>query len=115
MTPPKGKQRSIHMDDETFELLRSIATEQKLNLSSVVRLALMNYQGGGAAPLREPPVPQRTVGKHPALAAPYGSDQTRATSILPDPNQETFKVKDGHVAGSRRAPPAQEREDEFDV
>lgn len=104
MTPPKGKQRSIHMDDETFELLKSLATEQKLNLSSVVRLALMNYKGGGAAPLREPPVPQA---KPTAALA--------AASILPDPNQETFKVKDGHVAGSRRAPPAQEREDEFDV
>jgi len=105
MTPPKGKQRSIHMDDETFELLKSLATEQKLNLSSVVRLALMNYSGKPAAPLREPPVPQTM--KDAARQAP--------PMILPDPNQETFKVKDGHVAGSRRAPPAQEREDEFDV
>lgn len=113
MTPPKGKQRSIHMDDETFELLKSLATEKKLNLSSVVRLALMNYSGKPAAPPREPPVP----------VSPARLDETgrkiaatkAAASILPDPKQETFKVKDGNVAGLRRAPPAQEREDEFDV
>lgn len=105
MATPKGKQRSIHMDDETFALLKSLATEQKLNLSSVVRLALMHYSGKPAAPLREPPVPQGKPVSHIPMQA----------SILPDPKQETFTVKNGHVAGSRRAPPAQEMEDEFDV
>lgn len=101
MTPPKGKQRSIHMDDETFDLLQSLAAKHKINNSSVVRMALAAFAEGGQP---------RPVAASPLLAAPYGqrpvedaaTQQTpapAASSILPDPRVSSFNVSGGKVRG----------------
>lgn len=97
MTTPKGKQRSIHMDDETFDLLQSLAAKHKINNSSVVRMALAAFAVSGGA------VPQHaaaTVGEAP---------RTEVSSILPDPRVSSFSVSGGKV---RQRIPRNDREDD---
>lgn len=130
-SPTSGKQRSIHMDDETFDLLKSLAAKHKANNSTIVRMALMAYADSG-----------RAVGASPLLAAPYGEPRldgaievpsTTASNtrniaapgvtaaklaepikpamshLLPDPAVSSFKVDGGRVVGRR---PRNDREDD---
>lgn len=95
MTTPKGKQRSIHMDDETFELLQTLAAKHKINNSSVVRMALAKFADDRPAY----PTPQPVAA---TPAADLGGNvevpsRTEASSILPDPRVSSFNVSGGKV------------------
>ena len=62
MTPPKGKQRSIHMDDETFDILERLAGEYKANNSTIVRMALIQFDKGGTTQRVSSGVPAAEIG-----------------------------------------------------
>lgn len=119
MTPPKGKQRSIHMDDETFDILERLAGEYKANNSTIVRMALIQFDKG-----RDPydiytGAPATREQAQAALAAPYGGQQTRPMPanpkriVLPDEAISSFKVVGGTVQGRRPRRP--EEDDGLDV
>ena len=119
MTPPKGKQRSIHMDDETFDILERLAGEYKANNSTIVRMALIQFDKGrdpyarAAADIYSgAPVTREQA--QAALAAPYGDPPvepavTPLSSILPDPKVSSFSVSGGKVRGKV---PRNDREDD---
>ena len=115
MSQPKGKQRSIHMDDETFDILERLAGEYKANNSTIVRMALIQFDRGSA---------QRPVEHNPALVSPFPVDAQRLTEIgqkiseikhgardipLPDPKVSSFSVSGGKVRGKV---PRNDREDD---
>lgn len=120
MTPPKGKQRSIHMDDETFDILERLAGEYKANNSTIVRMALIQFDRGT-------PQQPRDVVASPLLAAPYGGSTADAppapphsttgdpplSNILPDPRVSSFSVSGGKVRG--KVPRRPEEDDGLDV
>lgn len=113
MTAPKGKQRSIHMDDETFELLQALAMKHKANNSTIVRMALAAFADGATRyvpPGYIDPVGQ-TVGRasHPALQTLSEPQPQPSGIVLPDPNVSSFKVSDNTVQGRR---PRNVREDD---
>lgn len=107
MTAPKGKQRSIHMDDETFELLQALALKHKANNSTIVRMALAAYANGGSGatiPYQEPsPVLKETVAFAEASRANVLRD-----IVLPDPAVSSFKVAGDKVIGKRQRTPAED-------
>ena len=112
MTPPKGKQRSIHMDDETFDILERLAGEYKANNSTIVRMALIQFDKGRAAiPFQAPsPAVMAQVAQVEAVR-----DEVRTvtglplSSILPDPKVSSFSVSGGKVRGKV---PRNDREDD---
>lgn len=100
MTPPRGKQRSIHMDDETFDILERLAGEYKANNSTIVRMALIQFDKGGT-PQR--PAPEEAARER--SVAPYGARNI----ALPDPKVSSFSVSGGKVRGKV---PRNDREDD---
>lgn len=109
MTPPKGKQRSIHMDDETFDLLQALALKHKINNSSVVRMALAAFADAGPAAQRPASTIDRVVAKVPATAANIRGDGNARGIVLPDPSVSSFKVVGSEVRERR---PRNDREDD---
>lgn len=101
MTPPKGKQRSIHMDDETFELLQALALKHKANNSTIVRMALAAFHNDPViyrAATQQPPAP-RLDG---AVEVPSRAAADTRDIVLPDPNVSSFKVAGDKVIGKRQ-------------
>lgn len=106
MTTPKGKQRSIHMDDETFELLQALAAKHKINNSSVVRMALAKFADDRPAYPPQPVDAQRLTEVGERISE---IKRGEASSILPDPRVSSFSVSGGKV---RQRIPRNEREDD---
>lgn len=115
MSQPKGKQRSIHMDDETFDLLQSLAAKHKINNSSVVRMALAAFaiaSSGPAVAQRPTPVDAQRlteVGERIALADTETPLRGARDIALPDPKVSSFSVSGGKVRGKV---PRNDREDD---
>lgn len=112
MTPPKGKQRSIHMDDETFELLQALALKHKANNSTIVRMALAAYASDPYARMAadiNAGTPATREQAQAALTAPYGARDI----VLPDPAVSSFKVAGDKVIGKR--PRSAAEDDGLDV
>ena len=103
MTPPKGKQRSIHMDDETFDILERLAGEYKANNSTIVRMALIQFDRGSTA--------ASSVAQINTLAAerPVAEPANPKHIALPDPKVSSFSVSGGKVRGKV---PRNDREDD---
>src|SRR5690606_35913736 len=111
MTPPKGKQRSIHMDDETFELLQTLALKHKANNSTIVRMALAAYADGGQTIYRQPPVDAERLTAVGEKITEIKNNERNI--VLPDPAISTFKVAGDKVIGKR--PRSAAEDDGLDV
>jgi len=114
MTPPKGKQRSIHMDDETFDLLQALAAKHKINNSSVVRMALAQFAAstglnhGTVPPANWSEAIQQMNAAEQKTVDPVKSTGARDIA-LPDPKVSSFTVSGGKVRGKV---PRNDREDD---
>lgn len=117
MTPPKGKQRSIHMDDETFDILERLAGEYKANNSTIVRMALIQFDKGSDPYARAAAdiysgVHSTREQVQAVMNAPYTEPEPPANPkhiVLPDPKVSSFSVSGGKVRGKV---PRNDREDD---
>ena len=115
------KQRSIHMDDETFDILERLAGEYKANNSTIVRMALIQFDR--RIPFQEPSPTLRAqlgfvdevreevakvTGVPAQMVDPVKITGTRDIA-LPDPKVSSFSVSGGKV---RQRVPRNEREDD---
>lgn len=111
MTPPKGKQRSIHMDDETFDILERLAGEYKANNSTIVRMALIQFDKGNGSQWSMPYTPPAPVDAQRLTEVGEKISEIRHGQeiALPDPRVSSFSVSGGKVRGKV---PRNDREDD---
>lgn len=114
MTPPKGKQRSIHMDDETFDILERLASEYKANNSTIVRMALIQFDKGSGSPRATPAQVEAVLyGGAPVVQMIVPEPANPKHIVLPDAAISSFKVVGSTVQGRRPRRP--EEDDGLDV